>query len=212
LAICSQGWSASGRRGAVADERAKALSVSHAAVASASFPAFARSTAGFTFAGGLSVSTSQFVSSSVRLLGITNEEQLRDRAATMTGDDVYLGDCEGVEQGRKHFNLNCGRERLVLRNFGVSEAHEVGCDTTTLQTQTVNRAAPLKAVEWCTMQKECSIAGPEVDIGDLSKRKLTETPGRSERRRVQWLRSPNSRPYPDSACRTSSRCSSRLLA
>lgn len=111
-------------------------------------PAREASITGRSAGGGLSSWTSQLVSNSVLTrFGVARHEDLRNRAAAVAPHEMHRRNTERVEKRGEHAGLVLGRDTLTFGDLRVPKAHGVRRDATSIRRKTLQRTAPLKAIE-----------------------------------------------------------------
>jgi hypothetical protein len=64
----------------------------------------------------------------------------------------------------------------MLGNFGIAEAHEIGCDTASQPGEPLDRASPLEAIERSAVQEQRCLARAAFDISDPAEAEISKAP------------------------------------
>src|SRR6185503_16819562 len=104
-------------------------------------------------------------------------EELRDRAAAVTPDEVHAIDVQRVEHSENCRELVIRSDALPLGDLGVTERQEIRRDTATMRRESVESTAPLKSVERKAVQEERGGSAATLDIRDAAEPRLHKPTG-----------------------------------
>src|SRR4030095_10247711 len=105
-------------------------------------------------------------------LRMARHQKLRDRASAVVRNEVGVDDRKLIHQRDDHCHLRVRRDALAVRDLCITHRHKIGSDASAVSRQTIERSAPLKAIERKAVQKERCVSCSTLDIRDPPERCL----------------------------------------